>query len=602
MGLVRRDYQIDTSTALRKDYDSGLNRLGVNWATGLGKTSALAAFLPEEFPELAKHGVIFLSHRREILMHAYNTFKRKWGKEKWIGLEMGEYHCTGEEDFMFMSVDSIGRVMGNRISKFKHRWPGLVIVDEGHHVCEDGTWSNILNYFGVGDDPKQFHTFADGTKPLSVFLSATFVRADGQALKPWLDKISASYDVLWAIREGWLCDIKCYHAELTSHEYKEFDAERQVDYLIKTWEKWGTGMRTLAFAKNVPQSIMLANTLTQRGKFTAAHVDAKTPDEDRQESVRRFALDFDDPNAIDFMSNRLIFTEGYDNPVIECILDNAPTKSQGLYVQKIGRGLRVDPSVDLGSYGTAAERKEAIRLSRKPYLTYITSFPIKHGLDMPATLLGLPKNIDLGEKMLSEVVDVILYEELIMPEAPIRDLAGMSSLEIKLKRQDIWTQTIYNEEIKALSQLRWIVGEEFAALRLPSNPFAGAGIKRTLPVVITWTKQPDGQYRLTQVFPGGWVESLKRPVRADFQTFDYFVDDLQTGITEIDNRIRVAYPKLYAACQRAHSGPATPTIKKYLKTKKVSANFDNLTMETAMLLKDHALIIPSLEKFDFPSE
>lgn len=600
MGLIRRPYQVETTDGLRSDYDSGLNRLGINLATGLGKTSAVAAFLPEVFPELAEHGLIFLSHRREILMQAYNTFKKKWGKVKWIGLEMGEYHCTGEEDFMFISVDSIGREMGNRIVKFKHRHPGIVIADEGHHVCEDGTWSNILNYFGVGDDPSQFYTFPDGQKPLSVFMSATFVRSDGQALAPWLDKISAEYNLLWAMNEGWLCGMKCYHADLTSHEYKEFDLERQVDYLIKTWNRWGKGLRTLAFARNVSQSVMLANTLTQRGYCRAGHVDAKTPDDERQRIVRDFAKDFGDPSACEFLSNRLIFTEGYDNPVIECILDNAPTQSQSLYIQKIGRGLRVDPSVDLGSYDTAAERKEAIRLSRKPYLTYITSFPIKHGLDMPATLFGLPKNVDAGNKLITEVVDVILYEEEIMPEAPTRDLAGMSSLEIKLKRQDIWTQVVYNEEIKALSQLRWIVGEEYAALRLPWNPYV-RGMKAELPAIITWSRQADGRWQLTKIMEGGWMEQVRRPARAEFETFQHFVSDLQTGIRQIDKSIRTKHPTLHASVQRAHSGPASEKMKSYLKRKKIAANYDTLTMETAMLLKDWAMIRPKLEKFYLPS-
>jgi len=600
MALVRREYQLQTTDNLRADYDSGLNRLGVNLFTGAGKTSAVAAFLPEVFPELEKRGVIFLSHRREILMAAYNTFKRKWGKEKWIGLEMGEYHCTGEEDYIFASVDSIGRVMGNRISKFKHRYPGIVIADEGHHATEDGTWDNILNYFGVGSDESQFHTFPDGTKPLSVFMSATFVRADGAGLAPFLDKISASYDLLWGIKNGWLCDIKCYHAELVSHDYKEFDHEQQVDYMVKTWETYGNGLRTLTFAKNVAQSVLFVNTLNKRDEFTAGHVDAKTPDEDRQEIVRRFALDYDDPDALDLVSNRLIFTEGYDNPMIECILDNAITKSQPLYIQKIGRGLRVDPSVDLGSYATPEERKEAIRLSRKPYLTYITAFPVEHGLDMPATLLGLPKNVDVKDKMLSEVVDVILYEEENLPEAPTRDLSGMSSLEIALKRQDVWTQTIYNEELKALSQLRWVIGEEYGAIRLAFNPFSRKPAEQT-PVIIAWAKQPSGKWKLHRILEGGWIPDLGRPCRPTCKDFDFLADDLNSGIKATDKWIYANNSKLYATMQREHSGPAGK-MALYLKRKGIKANYDNLTLETAKMLKDHALIVPKLQKFHLPFE
>jgi len=593
--MILRPYQDETHDALLYHYEKGENRLMAHLATGLGKTSGVAAFLPEKFPDLADKGVVFLSHRREILFQAYQTFKRRWGTEKWIGIEMGEYHCTGEEDFIFCSVDSIGRYMGNRIGKLQHRYPGIIIVDEGHHVSLDGTWDNILNFFGVGSDESQHHTFADGSKPLSVFLTATPIRADGQALLPFCDKIAVSFDINYAIREGWLTDIKAYHAELTNGDYKEFDPEEQVDFLIKTWMKWGKGSRTLAFAKNVAQSQMLAATLEASYGIRAGHVDAKTDDETRQSNLKRFGMDYQSPDSLEFLSNRLVLTEGYDNPMIQTVLDNAPTDSQSLYIQKIGRGLRTDPALDLGAYRTASDRKEAIRTSRKPFLTYITAFPLKHGLDMPATLFGLPKNVDSNGKLLSEVVDVIQYEEEEMPEAPTRDLAGMSSLDITLKRQDLWTQTVYNEELKALTPLRWIMGESFAALRLPMNPWA-KGITERTPIIIHFNFNGH-DWELHRVLEGGWIQEIKRPARSKHMDMNYVESDIQKGITKVDRWLQEHQPDLFAMMQRDHNGPASSKMKEYLKRKKVKCNFDALTMETAMILKDNALAMPKLESF-----
>ena len=110
--LKLRPYQEETHDKLQYHYEKGQNRLLAHLFTGGGKTSAIASVLPEKFPHLADHGVLFLSHRREILNQAYHTFRRRWSKEKWIGLEMGEFHATGEEDFIFASVDSIGREIG----------------------------------------------------------------------------------------------------------------------------------------------------------------------------------------------------------------------------------------------------------------------------------------------------------------------------------------------------------------------------------------------------------------------------------------------------------------------------------------------------------
>lgn len=598
--LKLRLYQIDTHNALKYHYEKGSNRLGVFLATGLGKTSAIAAVLPETFSELAEHGLLFLSHRREILYQAHRTFKEKYGTDKWIGLEMGEFHCTGQEDFIFASVDSIGRMMGNRINKFKNRYFGIVVADEGHHVTKDGTWDNILNFFGVGSDLSQAHVFPGGMKPLSTFLTATPVRPDGQPLAPFLDDIAVSFDIKYGIQEGWLTDIKAYHAELTNGEYDEFEHDEQIDFLIKVWTKYAEGMRTLSFARSVAQSNMLAATLNRDNYCHAGHVDANTPDESRQELVRRFHLSYEDSDAIQLMTNMSIFTEGYDNPMIQCILDNAPTASQSRFIQKIGRGLRVDPSIDLGSYTTSSERKEAIRTSAKPFLTYITTFALKRGLDMPATLFGLPKNLETNNRLLSEVIDIIQYEEEVMPEAPTRDLSEMGKLNISLKRQDIWTQTIYADELKALTPLRWIMGENFAALRLPENPFSVHMMKQT-PMIVAFTKHDKG-WQLHRILEGGWIEKIRRPTRAVHEPFEHYTVDLNTVVKKMDRWLKQKEPEMYGMLQRDHDGPASDKMIAYLKRKKISANWDKLTMETAIILRDYSLIKPKLEQFGLPTD
>ncbi len=598
--LKLRPYQSATHEALKYHYEKGSNRLLVNLATGLGKTSAIAAVLPETFPDLAEHGLLFLSHRREILYQAHRTFKEKYGTDRWIGMEMGEYHCTGQEDIVFASVDSIGRMMGRRINKFKNRYFGIVVPDEGHHVIKEGTWDNILNFFGIGSDLSQAHVFPGGIKPLSVFLTATPTRADGQALAPFLDEIAMEFTIKDGIKEGWLTDIKAYHAELTNGEYDEFEHDEQIDFLIKVWNKYADGMRTLSFARSVAQSEMLAATLNRDNYCSAGHVDATTPDEFRQDTIARFCLPHGDPDAIHLMTNRMIFTEGYDNPMIQCILDNAPTQSQSLYIQKIGRGLRVDPSIDLGSYETASERKEAIRRSAKPFLTYITTFALKHGLDMPATLFGLPKNLETNDRLLSEVIDVIQFEEEVMPEAPTRDLSMMESLDISLKRQDIWTQTIYSEELRALTPLRWIVGENFAALRLPHNPFSVSIMEQT-PMIVAFAKTDRG-WQLNRILEGGWIEKIRRPTRAVHEPFNHFTVDLNTVIKKMDRWLKQKEPEMYGMLQRDHNGPATEKMIQYLKRKKLTANWDNLTMETAMILKDFSIVQPKLAQFGLPTD
>ena len=86
----QRDYQSQGLQQLRENYDAGRNRLLGFMATGLGKSSGIAMNIPVAFPDLVdRYGMIFIVHRREILMDTYAKFKAAY-PDKWIGIEMGE--------------------------------------------------------------------------------------------------------------------------------------------------------------------------------------------------------------------------------------------------------------------------------------------------------------------------------------------------------------------------------------------------------------------------------------------------------------------------------------------------------------------------------
>ena len=151
--LAQLDYQEAALDAVEDHYDLGINRMMGVLFTGGGKTSGVAAHLPRRFEHLTRRqgdhgGLLFIVHRREILFDAYLTFKKAY-PDKWIGIEMGDMHVTGNEDFIFASADSIGRLMGNRILKMQHRVFGAIVTDEGHHLSEGSKWANILNFMGV---------------------------------------------------------------------------------------------------------------------------------------------------------------------------------------------------------------------------------------------------------------------------------------------------------------------------------------------------------------------------------------------------------------------------------------------------------------------
>ena len=72
--------------------------------------------------------------------------------------------------------------------------------------------------------------------------------------------------------------------------------------------------------------------------ISAAAVHGKMELEERRKVLRQF-----EEGAIRIITNCAVLTEGFDSPLVDSILLCRPTKSEGLYIQCVGRGTRVSP-------------------------------------------------------------------------------------------------------------------------------------------------------------------------------------------------------------------------------------------------------------------
>jgi len=93
----------------------------------------------------------------------------------------------------------------------------------------------------------------------------------------------------------------------------------------------------LAFTVDIQHAYDLAEAFQNRG-FSAMPISGETPLDERHELERQFHI-----GEIQVLCNCYLLTEGYDEPAIDCILLARPTKSQGLYIQMVGRGTRIHP-------------------------------------------------------------------------------------------------------------------------------------------------------------------------------------------------------------------------------------------------------------------
>jgi superfamily II DNA/RNA helicase len=149
----------------------------------------------------------------------------------------------------------------------------------------------------------------------------------------------------------------------------------------------------------------------------------------------------------DFKAGRLqwlvgvgVFTEGFDAPNAEIIVNARPTKSRALYTQMVGRGTRPIPEA-VNGIDDPEERKQRIAASRKPNCTVLdfVGNSGRHKLICTADILGDAYPEDLREavltrlRSLSESFDV--REEMAREQARREEMAKLRAEQERQARE-----------------------------------------------------------------------------------------------------------------------------------------------------------------------
>src|SRR5439155_16768034 len=126
-------------------------------------------------------------------------------------------------------------------------------------------------------------------------------------------------------------------------DYDEADLEMVMNRaplladVVQTWLAHAADRRTVVFATSIAHAVALAEAFRRVG-VAAEHVDAGTPTEARKATFARFAA-----GETQVLTNCFLAAYGFDMPVLSCIVLARPTRSLMLYLQMLGRGLRIAP-------------------------------------------------------------------------------------------------------------------------------------------------------------------------------------------------------------------------------------------------------------------
>lgn len=462
--ITPRPYQDKAGFEIQRLEAGGVLRQLLSMATGTGKTNC-AAFLPRYLPHRTKQ-ILFLVHRKELVFQAAERFHRVSGGL--VGVEMGQHRAWSSSDVVVASVQTLGRKGSRRLGKFK---PTVVVVDEAHHMRLGSQYETVLKHYGC----------MDGQTPV-LGLSATPNRHDGLGLHHFLDDIvpnnevepaERGWDLRWAIKQGWLCEINNHVVEtqtdISSVKTQGGDFQRgglskavntqeRNEQIVKEYREKGSG-KGLGFAASIEHAIDLAETFKAYGiKSYAIHStnqDYEMEDWQRDRIVRNFRKAGLEDDVVLF--NVGIATEGFDVPDIRQVLMARPTRSAPLYTQMLGRLTRL---VFNPTQQTADERKKAILASRKPFGILIDFVDLtgRHAgsLKTAPALFGLDPKFDTEEKKLIEAVEYVEALQKEHPMKPLMQVRSLSDVETASKRVSIWDIAEPDENLMAKSDLQWI--------------------------------------------------------------------------------------------------------------------------------------------------
>ncbi|KAK0541397.1 putative ATP-dependent helicase IRC3 [Tilletia horrida] len=387
--LILRDYQVECVQECLRTLASGqATRIGVSSPTGSGKTtmfSALLAALPNrptrtdaEETKGANQILVIVSsialatQTARAIIKAHPTLH--------VELEQGTaFHSTGLADVTVATAQTLSRSPA-RLEKFNPAHFKGVIVDEAHHAAAP-SYVSILSHFDPQVSVPLQKRGEDGSPPSSgipiIGFSATFARHDGVALGKVFQRIVYHKDFLEMVNDKWLSpvrftsvrtkiDLASVPTSSKTHDFRtsalsEVMNTRAINQVIvRTWlDRAGITstststseageaaaprkMRrtTLIFAVNVAHVIDLTQAFRDAG-VDARYVHGGQRPALREEVIRDFA-----EGKFPVLVNCAVLTEGADIPPIDCLILARPTRSRNVFMQMLGRGLRLSPGTN----------------------------------------------------------------------------------------------------------------------------------------------------------------------------------------------------------------------------------------------------------------
>lgn len=356
-----RDYQqsaVDAAWGYLKE-NPGKNPLIVA-PTGAGKSHIIAA-LAARVLDFSGARVLILQHRKELIEQNAAKVSALLPKGRTFGIYSAGLNARDSRaDVVVAGIQSVYSKAA-QLGKF-----ALTIIDEAHLMPNDGEGMYRTLLEALQEHNPRMRTLG---------LTATPFRMKTGALTNeggLFNDICYNIDIKYLIEQGYLAPIiskagvtepDYTQIKIRGGDYVQADADAAWDRnlsiaALKEISRWGNGRKSiLVFCSGVRHTEAFTKLIQDAG-FSAECITGQSMF--RDEIIEKFRS-----QKIRFLVNCDVLTTGFDAPNVDCVALLRPTQSKGLYVQMVGRGMRISPGKEdclLLDFGGNVERHGPIDL------------------------------------------------------------------------------------------------------------------------------------------------------------------------------------------------------------------------------------------------
>jgi superfamily II DNA or RNA helicase len=353
-GFEVRDYQEDAIRSLIQVYSEGhVRKALVVLATGLGKTFVAAEALRRINAASPVRMLLVLAHSNELIYQLERSFwpflKASQSSVIWNGYERPGAAELSRASCVFACLDSVFEHVSRNgeLPPFE-----VVLVDECHHA-------GAMMYQTVLGELRAGQTGG----PFLIGLTATPWRPDDADIQEYFGEPLVCVDLVGGLRKGFLTnvDYRMYTdninwqalGELKGRQFSPRAINRTL--FINQWDdavvyelqaawKEQTKPRAIVFCGTIDHALTMRDKINALGFCSAAAIYSQPVGGKAMAPYERNRVlsDFHD-GTVDVVCAVDIFNEGVDVPDVNIIVFQRVTHSRRIFIQQLGRGLRLAP-------------------------------------------------------------------------------------------------------------------------------------------------------------------------------------------------------------------------------------------------------------------